>query len=126
MMHRVALVVAFLALPLFGGEAEGKGEGPRPPRPGMVIKFVLDHAQELALTDDQKAKIEVLVKEHAGKKPEGRPEGKPEGRPEGKPESKDGRHGKGPLADILTEEQSAKLKELLKANRPERKEEEKP
>jgi len=126
MMHRVVLVLAFLALPLFGGEADGKGEGPRPPRPGMVIKFVLDHAQELALTDDQKAKIEALVKEHAGKRPEGRPEGKPEGRPEGKPEGKDGRHGKGPLADILTEEQSAKLKELLKAGRPDRKEEEKP
>lgn len=126
MMHRVALALVFLALPLFGGEAEGKGESPRPPRPGMVIKFVLDHAQELVLTDDQKAKIEALVKEHAGKRPEGRPEGKPEGRPEGKPEGKDGRHGKGPLADILTEEQSAKLKEMLKAGRPDRKEEEKP
>jgi len=122
-MHRLALIVlaaGLLAAPAFCGEAEGKGEGGRGPRHGMVIKFVLDHAKELALTDDQKDKIEALVKEHEARKGEGRPEPKRgEGRPEGKAE---GKH-RGPLADILTEEQGAKLHELLKANRPEGKKE---
>ena len=133
MLHRMAwlaLVFGFLYLPVFGGEAEGKGEGPRPPRPGMMLKFVMDHAQELGLTDEQKQKIEGMLKEHADKKPpEGGP-GRPEGRPEGKSEGRNGRgpgrHGRGPLAGILTEEQHAKLIELLKAGRPDRDEEEKP
>ena len=121
MLHRMSWLVlaVVLALPAFGGEAE-KGDGPRRPRPGMILKFVMDHAQDLGLTDEQKQKIETLIKERADKKPpEGRPEG--EGRPEDKPEGREGRHGKGPLADILTEEQNAKLRELLKAGRPERK-----
>ena len=121
-MHRVALLVlvaGLLALPVVAGEAEKDGprpekkdEGRRGPPMGMVGKFILDHAQELTLTDEQKAKIENWLKDH--KPPEGRPEGK-------KPE---GRHGKGPFADILTEEQRTKLHELLKAARPEKKEKE--
>jgi len=123
MVHRVTLLVlvaGLLALPVVAGEAEKDGpkaekkdEGRRGPPAGMIAKFILDHAQELALTDDQKAKIEEWAKEH---KPEGKPEGK---KPEG--EKAEGKHGKGPFADILTEEQRAKLHELLKAARPERK-----
>jgi len=130
MMHRVALLVlvaGVLAFPVVAGEAgkggpkaEKKDEGRRGPPMGMIGKFILDHAKELALTDEQKAKIEAFLKEH---KPEGRPEGRPEGKkPDG--EKAEGKHGKGPFADILTEEQRAKLHELLKAARPEKKERE--
>ena len=121
MLYRIIILLAvLLAVPAFGAEAEGKDGGPRPPKPGMVIKFVLDHATELVLTDDQKAKIEALVKDHEARKgDEPKKEGPPpEGRPEGKMERRRG----GPLMDILTEEQNAKLRELLKANRPERSE----
>jgi len=127
MVHRLALlalVAGVLAFPVVAGEAEKdgpkaekKGEGRRGPPMGMIGKFILDHAKELALTDEQKAKIEAFLKEH--KPGEGRPEGRP---PEGK--GPEGKHGKGPFADLLTEEQRAKLHELLKVARPEKKEKE--
>jgi Spy/CpxP family protein refolding chaperone len=113
----VVLVFAMLALPAYvtAGEPDakpdrhGKEDRQRPPM-GMVGKFILAHAQELALTDDQKAKIEAIMKEQAENK--GKPEPKAEPKPEGKAE---GKHGKGPFADILTEEQHNKLREMLKA-----------
>jgi len=126
----MVLVLGILALPLgvaVGGQAaEGNGgppaakpgEGPRPPKPGVIGKFILAHAQELNLTEDQKQKIEAWLKEHPGDG-QGKPgggHGKP-GEGAGKPA--DVKHGKGPFADILAEEQHAKLLELLKAERPE-------
>jgi len=127
MMHRVALLVlvaGILAMPIVAGEAEKDGpkaerkrEGHRGHPMGMIGKFILDHAKELALTDKQKAKIEAFLKDH--KPGEGKPEGRP---PEGK--GPEGRHGKGPFANLLTEEQKAKLHELLKSARPEKKEKE--
>ena len=113
------LVLAFglLAMPAFCGEADGKGkqeerEGRRGPPLGMIGKFILDHAKDLGLTDEQKTKIEEALK--AAK------DAPPPPKPEEKGEAKDGKHGKGPFSDILTEEQKTKLKDLLKAERPPR------
>jgi hypothetical protein len=97
-MVRTALaILVLLALPAFSAEPEAKGErhktgeGQRPPRPepGVVAKFILSHAQELSLTNEQKVKIEAFVKEH---------QEKPEGvKPEGKKTEVDGKHGELPL-----------------------------
>jgi Spy/CpxP family protein refolding chaperone len=114
----VVLVFAMLALPAYviagepdaKGDDKGKTEHRRPPM-GMVGKFILDHAKELAVTDEQKAKIEAILKEHQDDAKPPKAEGKPEPKPEGKAE---GKHGKGPFADILTEEQHNKLREMLK------------
>jgi len=131
-MNRAAwmvLVLGILALPVgvaVGGEAGGgdggapnakPGDPPRPPRPGVIGKFILAHAQELSLTDDQKQKIEAWLKEHQGDGP-GKP-GAGAGKPgDGAGKAGDPKHGKGPFADILTEEQHTRLRELLKAERP--------
>jgi Spy/CpxP family protein refolding chaperone len=115
-----------------GAAAEGNGgppvaktgEGPPPPTPGVIGKFILAHAQELNLTEDQKQKIEAWLKEHQGEGP-GKPGGGAgtPGDGAGKPgagvgKAGDAKHGKGPFADILTDEQHAKLRELLKAEGP--------
>jgi len=115
-MVRTALVVlALLALPAFCGEPEGKGragekteEGAHRPKPGMIAKFILAHAQDLNITDEQKQKIETWVKEHQEDN---------KGKPPEKAESKPEKHGKGPFSEILTDEQQNKLKELLKTLR---------
>jgi hypothetical protein len=121
------MVLAFgiLALPIgiaVGGEAAGgnvgaPGEGHPPPKPGVIGKFILAHAQQLNLTDDQKQKIEAWLKDHQGDGP-GKPGGGA-GKPgDGAGKAGDAKHGKGPFADILTEEQHNKLRDLLKAERP--------
>lgn len=142
----MVLVFSMLALPVgvaLGGEAGGgndgaQGEGHRPPPPGVIGKFILAHAQELSLTDDQKQKVQAWLDAHPGDgqgKPggdHGKPgdgQGKPgggHGKPgegagkpgEGAGKAGDGKAGKGPFADILTEEQHNKLREMLKAERP--------
>jgi Spy/CpxP family protein refolding chaperone len=131
-MNRFAwlvLLFGMLALPagvLVSGEGEGgppagrKDEGPRPPRPGVIGKFILEHAQELNLTEDQTQQIKALLKEHQ-KEHQGEGPGHPggPGKPgDGADKPGDGKHGEGPFAEILTEEQHNKLREMLKAGRP--------
>lgn len=143
-----------------GGKPDKPPKGKRP-EPGRIIKIALDHAADLQLTDEQKAKLEELLKnapkkdgppgdgqrppkdgggdkggpkdggDHAGPK-DGPPDGKapPEGKHplegkdgQGPPEGKKPGGGEGqkhppkdsPLSKILTEEQMAKLKDILKA-----------
>ncbi len=125
-----------------GGGGPGGGNHPphRPPPPQVIGKFILAHATDLNLTDDQKTKIETWLKDHPGKEGGG-PGGGGAGGGEGKAErhkgpppgggaaggggggaggggAVDGQKPKGPFADILTKEQHDKLHELLMAARP--------
>jgi len=190
-MYTRAFYVAPVMLVVLGLVAVHAAEGekgpqrpPRRPEPGMIVRFALGHAEDLKLTDEQKAKLEELAARAPkppgdGERPN-RPEGKgdmpghKEGRPggmegpggkegggpggreghdgkQGPPDGKkgppDGKQGppegmhppgdgegggekpngarpdkgpkrEGPLTKILTEEQLAKLHELLKAEHP--------
>lgn len=96
-----------------------KKDGDRPHKDGekgpdgRLPKFALAHAAELSLTDEQKQKLEAMLKfmeEHRGDGERKKGGGGDIQRPEG-PDR------------ILTEEQRAKLKELLiaeKGDRPDR------
>jgi Spy/CpxP family protein refolding chaperone len=112
MPNRTVWVFAIATACLLGGfsglrAAEGQDAPPkageRRPPPGMVLKFILAHAQELGLTDEQKQKFEAIQKEHEGERPP-RP-----GAGEG------GGPGEGPFAGVLTPEQREKMRELMKA-----------
>ena len=125
----IVLVFGILALPVgvaVGGEAAGgnggaPGQGHPPPPPGVIGKFILAHAQELGLTEDQKQKIEAWLTAHQ-REGQGKPGGGAgkAGGGAGKPGAGGGGPGKGPFADILTEEQHNKLRGLLKAEPPQR------
>jgi Spy/CpxP family protein refolding chaperone len=90
-----------------GGDRPHKDGDHKPD--GKLPKFALAHAADLNLTDEQKQKLEAMVKfmeEHRAADGDKKPEGgvnKPEG-----------------LERILTDEQKAKLKELLMAERGDR------
>ncbi|HEY3323645.1 MAG TPA: hypothetical protein VGP72_24535 [Planctomycetota bacterium] len=127
-----------------GGPPPGgkPGEGPHHPPPPVIGKFILAHADQLSLTDDQKQKIADRIKEIEAKGPKGPPPdggtadgtGKPPKHGDGGGKHGDGTgaggggggpgaHGdgppkKGPFADILTDDQRNKLHELLKAEAP--------
>lgn len=121
MKTRLVQISAILAACLCAGvraddnpDKPKKGGGDRVHKDpdGRLPKFALAHAADLNLTDEQKQKLEAMAKfleEHhpdGDKKPDGGGIHKPEG-----------------LERILTDEQRAKLKELLiaeKGNRPDR------
>lgn len=115
----VAALVVALALSFTGMAKAEEGPGPdakaerkRPPHP---ILFILDHAKELGITDEQKAKLEELrekvLKHLDGAKPEGKPE---------KPSEEARKALREQFEKILTAEQIEKLKEMMKQFRPER------
>ena len=93
-----------------GGPAEGQGEH----RHRHPILFILDHARDLGITDDQKAKLEELrdkVLKHIDKAQEGEKPEKPAGDPRQWLKEK--------LEKILTAEQMEKLEALRKQLREE-------
>jgi Spy/CpxP family protein refolding chaperone len=108
-----AIVVACLLGGLGGLRAGDAPDAPnkpgeRRPPPVQIAKFILAHAQELSLTDDQKQKFEAILKEHQGERPP-RPGGEDAGKP-----------GEGPFAGVLTQEQREKMRELMKAEHGDR------
>ncbi len=111
-----------------GGGPGGGGKGPKGPPPppplGMVIQIALNHKTDLGLSDDQVTALEKLGQSL----PE--PKG-PKGGQKPPPPPKDGNGGGdgakppkgppgdgGPLKDILSADQLEKLKELVKAEKP--------
>ena len=116
-VRMLALAGLFVGVCLMGSSyAEGDGNGP--PKHGNRhrggrIQFILDHAKDLSLTDDQKTKLQALVPAGDGKTEGG--DSKPaagEGKGDGLGEK---------VKAILTEEQQTKLQELIKARQEQHK-----
>ncbi|MGD0093638.1 MAG: hypothetical protein ABSE73_27325 [Planctomycetota bacterium] len=144
----IVLVLGILVLPAgvaVGGDAGGgnggaPSQGHRPPPPEVIGKFILAHAQDLNLTDDQKQKVQDWLTAHPGdgSGQAGGGPGQGGGGPgkggggagqggggagqggggAGKAGGGGGGPGHGPFANILTPEQHNKLHELLKAEHP--------
>lgn len=112
-----AIAITGLLLGFGGLRASDEANGPnkpgeRCPPPGAVLKFILAHAQELSLTDEQKEKFETILKEHQGERP--RPD-VPKGERLQRLDGEGGGPGGGVLTGVLTQEQREKLRELVKA-----------
>jgi hypothetical protein len=119
----VAVACLLFASPLLRAEGEGEGgkgagagehkKGDRPgPMGGGMIKFVLDHAEDLKLTEEQKTKIQDLLK---NAKAPGKPDGAKPGEGGAPPAEEKRPNPRAELEKILAKEQLDKLKELQKA-----------
>lgn len=117
----VAVACLLFASPLLraegegeGGKGAGAGEHKKGDRPmgGGVIKFALDHAEDLKLTDEQKTKLQDLMK---NAKAPGKPDGAKPGEGGAPPAEEKRPNPRAELEKILAKEQVDKLKELQKA-----------
>ena len=92
----LSLVLAVVAMPKARAADEGKHKG-------NAVTFVLKHADELKLTDEEKTKLEALGKELTATPPTTK-------------EDKEAAMAK--VTAILTPEQQAQLKELRAKGKP--------